>query len=152
MGLTPVKLSDTLKHTFRLFFFIALANFVIGIILIISGVLDTKAVSDIVLSIPPLLLFYYFVIRVFLEEWLFRAFLTPKLGPIITNILFAAGHIGYGSISEIVVAFFLGVVLSVYYLKTKNLYSNYFAHLLYNLISYTFMVLEYGTISAALIH
>jgi membrane protease YdiL (CAAX protease family) len=88
-----------------------------------------------------LYIFYLFVIRVFLEEWFFRGFLVNRIGVYLSSLLFAIGHISYGSIVEVIGAFILGVVLGKYYLKTKNLWVNYLAHFLYNFSAFLLMTL-----------
>ncbi|HRS42694.1 MAG TPA: CPBP family intramembrane metalloprotease [Candidatus Diapherotrites archaeon] len=101
---------------------------------------DLNLVSEEILRYSPIAIVYLFLVRVFLEEWFFRGFLTPRLGVILSSALFAIGHIAYGSIIEIIGAFVLGVFLSSTYKKYNNLWPNVFAHIIYNLVIYLFLV------------
>lgn len=66
------------------------------------------------------------------EEVLFRAFLVPRLGIVISAAMFAVAHSGYGSIIEIGVALLFGIVAGFIFKKTKSLYPSLIAHVLVN--------------------
>ncbi|MDD3177981.1 MAG: CPBP family intramembrane metalloprotease [Candidatus ainarchaeum sp.] len=100
---------------------------------------DLHLVGDIIISFPIFYIIYLFVIRVFLEEWFFRAFLTKKTGIVISSLIFGFAHFSYGSIFEIIGAFLLGLLLSYNYKKNKNIFPNYIAHLLYNFTAYALL-------------
>ena len=72
---------------------------------------------------------------VFAEEFLFRAFLVPRLGIFPSTIIFSTLHFGYGSLMEIAGVFVLGLILAYWYKKNKSIWQNYGGHLLYNLIA-----------------
>jgi len=74
-------------------------------------------------------------ILLFIEEFFFRGFLVKRLGMVPSSIIFAAAHISYGSIAEIIGVFFLGLILAYWYKKHNSLLQNYIAHLAYDLIS-----------------
>jgi hypothetical protein len=75
----------------------------------------------------------------FVEEIFFRGYLQRKTGLIITAFIFAYFHIIYGSFSEVVGTFALGIVLGLEYKKTKNLFAPVLSHQLYNLTVILFM-------------
>ncbi|VVC00526.1 CAAX protease self-immunity [uncultured archaeon] len=77
---------------------------------------------------------YFMVVRIFAEEFFFRAFLVPRIGIICSSALFGISHIGYGSVAEIIGAAVLGAVLAYFYKNERKLVPNYVAHFLYNAI------------------
>lgn len=72
---------------------------------------------------------------VFVEEFFFRSFLLKKLGFFTSTAIFTFFHIGYGSITEIIGVFFLGLILAYWFKKNKSLIQNYIGHMLYNLLA-----------------
>ncbi|MFA5764342.1 MAG: CPBP family glutamic-type intramembrane protease [archaeon] len=80
-------------------------------------------------------------IGLFAEEFFFRAFLVKKTGPIISTIIFSIFHIGYGSISEIIGVFFLGLILAYWFTKHKSIVQNYIGHVLYDILAIMLYVL-----------
>ena len=89
------------------------------------------------------LLNFVFVLAIglFAEEFFFRAFLVKKTGPLISTIIFSIFHIGYGSISEIVGVFFLGLILAYWFTKHKSIVQNYIGHVLYDIVAILLYVL-----------
>ena len=69
-----------------------------------------------------------------IEEIFFRGYLQRKTNILFASFIFAYFHIIYGSLTELVGAFFLGAVLGVCYDRSKNLFVPTIAHLSYNLI------------------
>ena len=121
--------------TFKIIFTLIAASFLIAIILTIFGLNDLEVVSDVigaVLQLPIIIIIYFFVIRVFLEEFFFRAFLVPRLGVILSSVIFGLAHIGYGSVAEAVGAGALGLVLAFFYSKHGKILPNFLAHMIYN--------------------
>ena len=53
----------------------------------------------------------------------------------IAVIIFAAGHLAYGTLNHFLGALVIGVVLTIYYVKTKNIVANIAAHFLFDIIS-----------------
>ncbi len=86
------------------------------------------------INFSPLILVYLFIVRVFLEEFFFRAFLTPRIGALGSSVLFGLAHLGYGSNAEVIGAAVLGFVLAMFYHNNKRLVPNFIAHMLYNLV------------------
>jgi len=74
------------------------------------------------------------VVVLFIEEFFFRAFLVPRTGIIISTIIFAIMHIGYGSIAEIIGVLVLGGIIAYWYKKNNSLIQVYFAHLFYDFV------------------
>lgn len=140
-GFTKIKIKDVIKHTITIFILLFFLSYLISFVSILFNVSDLNLVSEHILSIPFLLIVYFFIVRVFLEEWFFRAFLVKRIGCLLSSIIFAIVHVGYGSVVQLLGAFALGFVLAKYYLKTNNILPLYFAHLLYNFVAYFFVFL-----------
>jgi membrane protease YdiL (CAAX protease family) len=81
------------------------------------------------------------IILVFIEEFFFRSFLVPRLGLIISTLIFTFFHYGYGSIAELIGVFILGLILAYWFKKRNSLIQNYFGHLFYNLLAIVFYIL-----------
>jgi len=73
------------------------------------------------------------------EEYLFRGYIQPRLelifkntflSIIVTSFLFAAVHIGYGTIQNVVGPFVIGFIFSLYYWKYRNIYTLMICHIL----------------------
>lgn len=142
LGLRKISFKEIIKHTLILFFLLFILSYTISALSVFFNISDLNLVGEEILKLPFLVLIYMFVIRVFLEEWFFRAFLIPKIGPFFSSFVFAIAHIGYGSIIQLLGSFFLGILLSWYYLKTRSIWPNYFAHLIYNSIIYLILLIS----------
>jgi len=140
-GLKSISWRILIKHVFILFFLMFVISYFISFISMFFGAQDLNLVSSTIVALPITYVLYLFIFRVFLEEWFFRGFLVNRVGVIISSALFAIGHVLYGSITEVIGAFVLGVLLARYYQKTGNLWVTFIAHFIYNLVAYAFMVL-----------
>ena len=78
------------------------------------------------------------------EETFFRGYAISRLQQLTGNkvvaivvpvILFAAGHLAYGTLNHFLGALVIGIVLALYYVKTKNIVANITAHFLFDIIS-----------------
>lgn len=68
------------------------------------------------------------------EELFFRGFLQPRLGILLTSVIFALAHLNYGSVSEVVVVFALSLALGYAYRATGNLWTPVAAHFTFNFV------------------
>jgi membrane protease YdiL (CAAX protease family) len=83
------------------------------------------------------------------EELIFRGYLQPRLelifknpylAIIISSILFGALHYRYGTVINVIVPFFIGLVFSYYYWKYRNITVIIITHFLWDLISMLVLV------------
>lgn len=139
-GFTKKSFKEILKNTLTIFILLFFLSFLISFISNLFNISDLHLVTDFFSQIPFYLIIYFFIVRVFLEEWFFRAFLVKKIGCLFSSIFFAIVHAGYGSIIEVIGAFALGFVLAVYYKKTNHILPVYFAHLIYNFLAFVFIL------------
>ena len=121
LGLKPIKFKELLKNTITIFLLLFFLSYLLSFFSVLFNVSDLELVGKEILSFPFSVIIYLFVIRVFLEEWFFRGFLVPRIGIIFSSLIFALGHLSYGSVIQVLGAFVLGVFLANTYTKTNNL-------------------------------
>ena len=134
-GFRSKGISKDISLTLFTYSALMIVSLLLGIIFIYTQTNDFEPVQDTltkVFAISPFVIVYFFVIRIFFEEWFFRAFLVPRIGVIGSSVLFGIAHLGYGSFSEIAGAMVLGTVLALFYKYNRQIVPNYVAHLLYN--------------------
>lgn len=68
------------------------------------------------------------------EEVFFRGFLQPRIGLIGQAALFAAAHLSYVNVLEVVVTFVLALIFGLIYRQTGNLLAPIAGHFLFNLL------------------
>lgn len=117
--------------------FIAIMALIIPINLIgtATGINDAEKVYERAQQLPTYLLILAVLFVPFSEELFFRAFLTPKIGMILSSVLFALSHFAYGSIMEIIGTFVIGIVFAYLYKSSKSIVPPITLHLVYNLLS-----------------
>lgn len=83
-----------------------------------------------------------------IEELLMRAYIQPRiekiynspaLGIIISSLLFGILHSTYGTIGQVVVPFFIGIVFSLFYKKYSNIKILIICHFMFDFISLMMM-------------
>ena len=111
-------------------------------------VTDTSNIPDLekIFSLPSI--FILVLLQPVGEEIFFRGFLLDKItyiggkriAIIATAMLFGIAHLSYGMVYTAAMAGMLGVIFACIVIKTKNLYSSIFAHIMFNVISLTFYI------------
>jgi len=133
-----VKKADFRKEMVTAFVYLGILLLVsVAVELVMSSLglqKDMQRVTDVLQGANPADLFIILSIASFVEEIFFRGYLQRKTNLIFASFVFAYFHIIYGSISEIVGAFFLGLVLGKEYQKTNNLIAPIMSHFFYNLV------------------
>ena len=99
------------------------------------GVTDIQNVGETILNAPIWLAIFAFAVAPICEEMFFRGFLVSRLGVIGSSLLFMLAHYSYGSITELVGAFTIGILFALLFKRTKSIVSVAAAHVLFNLIS-----------------
>lgn len=105
---------------------------------IISGLgygADAEITSNIIVQINIWQVLIILTVASFVEEIFFRGFLQVRTNLWIAAAIFALFHVTYGSFTEVLGVFVLGVVLGYEFKKTKSLFSPILTHLMYNLIT-----------------
>ncbi len=134
LGFRKIRPWHIIQKTGLLLLLMLAASIWLSLAMNFFGLNDLNLVSQsLERSMDILPLFFWIVIlRVISEEIFFRGFLVTKLGALPSSIIFAAVHIGYGSVAEILGVFVLGYILAKAFQLNKNLYPNIIAHALYN--------------------
>ncbi len=126
-------LKNTIKFTFLGFFEIIAYLFMLGIILNFFGISDQYKTIEKIESFTPFVIFAAIFIGPVSEELFFRGFLTQKFGILISSIIFALAHFAYGSYTQIIGTFGMGIILAYIYKNTKSILPCILIHFLYNL-------------------
>lgn len=91
-------------------------------------------------ELPLYILLLSFTFTPVAEEVLFRGFLLPRVGVLVSALLFALAHFYYGSLIEFAASFTAGVVFA--FLRNRNsLLPCIFAHATFNFISVIIILL-----------
>ena len=82
---------------------------------------------------------YFFAFAVIVapidEEILFRGFLVPRIGIILSALIFGILHfLSYASVSEFIAAFVFGLIAGYVFKRTKSLYATIIPHVLVNVL------------------
>ncbi len=127
-------LEETIHAVFYLFLMLAV-TILIGVIFYSFGMAsDTAKVPEIIKSISLEEVLSIIVVGSIVEEAFFRGYLLKKTNLLMSSFIFSYFHIIYGSLSEVIGAFFLGLILGIEFMKRKNLFTPALTHVLYNLI------------------
>jgi len=138
LGLDIKKLTiKTIGIGLLLFAIIFLLEASVSLIEQLTGIQINTNVSLLLQNAP----LWFFVFTVFVapvdEEIMFRGFFVPRLGIILSAILFAIPHLTYASTFEIeaIAAFVFGIIAGYVFKKTKSLYATILAHALVNALA-----------------
>jgi len=137
LGFKQINGWELLKKTLKLFLALLAVSIWLSIALNVLGLNDLQLVAESLEKSRALLplFFWIVVLRVISEEVFFRGFLVGKIGAVASSGVFALFHLGYGSTTEVLGAFVLGLVLAKAFQLNKNLYPNIAAHMVYNAIA-----------------
>jgi len=105
------------------------------------GFNDQQKVVDKVSDLPLLVLALAVVVAPFTEELFFRAMLTPRIGILLSSLVFGLLHFSYGSVVEIVGVFVIGMLLAAIYRISRSVAPCIAIHLIYNFLSIAAMKL-----------
>ncbi len=95
---------------------------------------DLQKAPELLKELPITEVLTVLLIGSFTEEIFFRGYLQEKTNIWVSTFIFSFFHVIYGSLAEIVGAFFLGLALGHEYRKTKGVFSPIITHVFYNLI------------------
>ena len=118
-----------------LFLFIFAIEIFGGVVQSVTGISLPTNASLVVDGMPLYFLVFTVLIAPINEEIFFRGFLVPRIGILFSAAIFAAMHVGYGSIMEIAGAFIFGIAAGYVLKRTDSLYPSIIAHMLVNLLT-----------------
>lgn len=135
LGLQPMPAGKLFADGLKLFAKAFVALYVLIIALFFLGLADTFKVADVVRQQTALTLLVAVSFGPLAEETFFRGYLQKRVGVIITSLVFAFLHKGYGSIAEILGAFVVSMIFGHYAREKKSVLPPFLAHALYNAMS-----------------
>jgi len=112
---------------------------VLGLISLAAGFNDQAKIAEKVSDLPLYLLLLAIVLAPITEELLFRAALVPRIGIVLSSLVFGLLHLAYGSVLEVVGVFFVGIILAGIYRMSKSITPCIIIHFIYNLLSIMMM-------------
>ena len=96
-----------------------------------------------ILKTSPSLIYFTAITAGVTEELIVRGYLLPRLNfllkspiaaIIVSSVLFAAAHIGYGTVINVVVPLIIGLVQAIYYWRFRNIKVTIIFHILWDLM------------------
>ncbi len=138
IGLTRDKLTPyMIVLGIALFVIIFLLEILTAVISQVTGTVINSNVGMVLGGAPLWLLFFVTFIGPLDEEIFFRGFAVPRIGIVLSALIFGLLHYGYGSTFgiEIIAAFIFGLLAGYVFKKTGSLYPSLTAHILVNLLA-----------------
>jgi membrane protease YdiL (CAAX protease family) len=135
----PGNIGKNVLYGFVGFFSVLILSAIITSVLAhLIGFGDAQKIVSKVDSLPTYILLVAIFVAPFSEEFFFRAVLTERFGVVLSSLAFMLSHIAYGSITELVGAFVLGLIFAVVYKRSKSTTPCIIMHFLYNFAALAF--------------
>ncbi|WP_293895533.1 CPBP family intramembrane glutamic endopeptidase [Flavobacterium sp.] len=146
------KIHIFLGHVVLLYLAVLLVMIPIQLLISVSGL---NRVSPVLSNIKSILVNHSSMLPLvaitagIVEEYVFRGYMQPRLealfkspvaGMLISSALFGAIHYGFGTLTNMIGPFVIGLVFSIHYWKYRNIYALIACHILIDLIALGFMV------------
>ena len=113
-----------------------------------TGIPLPTNVQTVLNGLPLYFLIFTFLIAPINEEILFRGLMVPRIGIVLSALIFAALHASYLSVSEFAAALLFGLIAGYAFKRTGSLYTSIVGHMLVNLLA----ILSFLSIGGMLIH
>lgn len=120
-----------------IFAIIVVMELAVSLVSQVTNVQISTNVDQVFAAAPLWFLAFSCVAAPVCEEVMFRGLMVPRLGIIVSAIVFAAMHAGYNSTFgvEVIAALVFGVVAGYAFRKTNSLYPSIIAHILVNTLT-----------------
>ena len=116
-----------------LFFLFFGLEFFMGAIEEITHVYISSNVTEYLSNLPIYFYIFVFLVAPIDEEILFRGFMVPRFGIVLSALVFGALHyISYFSYIELIAAFIFGLAAGYVFKKTNSLYPSIVGHMLFD--------------------
>ncbi len=126
---------NTLFLALLLFLAVLALEFGIGIFQMVTGIQVPTNVQQVFAGLPFYFIVFTIAVAPINEEILFRGFLVPRIGIILSALVFAGLHyISYNSISEFVAALIFGLLAGYIRNRYRSLYPSIIAHIAINFV------------------
>jgi membrane protease YdiL (CAAX protease family) len=113
----------------------------LGMLLLLSlalnalGLMDSQKVAEFFRAQPPVMIFFAVGVAPFAEELFFRGYLQKRIGILFSSVIFSLLHYAYNSVSEIIAAFFISVLIGLEMRRSKDTNACILAHAAFNALS-----------------
>ena len=136
LSLSGITLRNILLGVF-VFVIILLLEVATGIISTITNIPISTNVQLLFAGAPMWFYVFAAVLAPLNEEMLFRGLMVPRVGILISAVLFAVPHVTYDSTFavEVIAALIFGIIAGYVYKKTSSLYPSLIAHMLVNMLT-----------------
>ncbi len=122
-----------LLYAILVFFAILLLELGLGVFQEVTHIALPTNVKALFSGLPAYFFAFAVIVAPIDEEILFRGFLVPRIGIILSAFIFGILHfLSYASISEFFAAFVFGLIAGYAFKKTKSLYASIIPHILVN--------------------
>ncbi len=134
LGLSKKKLTYRYIMIGVLLFVLFFAmEFLVGAIEVVAHVHISSNVTEYLSNLPLYFYFFVFLIAPIDEEILFRGFMVPRFGIILSAAVFGVLHyLSYYSYIELIAAFAFGLAAGYVFKKTNSLYPSIVGHMLFD--------------------
>lgn len=150
LGLSRDKLTArNLGYGVLIFAAYILLIIAIGVVSKLTGIQVSSNASSVLGAFPLWLLPFVMFLAPLNEEIMFRGFLVPRIGIIVSALIFALVHGGYASYVELFMALWFGLVAGYVFKRTGSLYPSLVTHIL---VDTTTTLALLGTGAIALVH
>lgn len=122
-----------------------IVSFIIGLASLYFGFNDQEKIAEKISGLPMFMLIAAALLAPIGEELFFRASLVPRIGAVLSSLVFGTVHLTYGSVVEVIGVVSLGMVLALTYQKSRSIVPCMAAHMIYNGISIAVMLLFQGS-------
>ncbi|HSB47686.1 MAG TPA: CPBP family intramembrane glutamic endopeptidase [Candidatus Bilamarchaeum sp.] len=139
----PGDLKDNLVYSAATLGAMFLLSLLVGIASFVFGFSDQAKIAEKISGLPVAMLVAAALLAPIGEELFFRATLVPRIGPILSSILFGIVHFTYGSVAEVVGVLLLGFVLALSFQKSRSILPCILSHMAYNGLSILVMLSVY---------
>ncbi len=135
LSLDSVKPAKSIRGAAVLFAKMILLLIALSLVFNALNTNDSNRVVDVLRAQPVEMLFAAIALAPFAEELFFRGYLQKRVGVIVSSALFAALHYSYGSVSEIISAFFISILIGMELRRRNDLNACIIAHAAYNAVT-----------------
>lgn len=139
LSLTPLpRARQTLFFAARIFLVFIASMVLFSIALSLAGFTEPDKVREVITRQSAFALLLTVTVAPVAEELLFRSYLVPRVGVLLSSLVFSGLHWWYGSLTEMAAAFLFAVIAGADFRKNKNVYACILAHAAFNALALYF--------------
>jgi membrane protease YdiL (CAAX protease family) len=131
----PGSLKSNVLYTIGGLLAVFLLVFALSVAALLLGFNDQAKVTQKIAGLPFYVLAMAVLFAPISEELLFRALLVPRIGVVLSSLVFGSLHLAYGSVVEVVGVAMVGMVLALVFRFSKSITPCILIHLIYNFLS-----------------